>query len=197
MRGTQTASAAAPPAASRMSAKPRKRTTVNDHETARESAVVAEHLLSDPARIRAGLADVKHERAVDGVRVGRHDPPGDRVRPLGQLAIDPDRDLVGRRPGGAPVVDAPRLSVEDAHRAERCLDRLAEAQGHLRRRGFEHGVVGRRGRRQIGMGVCAGSHDEREQRRREHRTSHAPCDMVSPGCDRSSFAWFGAPGRRM
>src|SRR4029453_18960226 len=101
----------------------------------------AEDLLARTAR--RSLLDVEYEGAGDRVRVGRDDPPRDRVRPARELSVDLDGDRVLARPDDLARVDASASTVVDADRAERRLDRLVEAQRHGLRARSDDRVVAR------------------------------------------------------
>ena len=91
----------------------------------------AGELIEGDARARSALDDVEHERARDGIRIRRDDPPADRVGSGREVRREPDRDLAVERLGDVAVVDPLPVAVEHAQRAERDVDRLVELEGHL------------------------------------------------------------------
>ena len=98
--------------------------------------------------------DLEGEGAVDGMGVSRDDPPGDDIAPWTEVVGDVDGNGMAVAVGviGAALVDPLAAGVEHPHGAELDLDILAEM--HHRRAGRlrQHGVGGRVGGLEHGMG---------------------------------------------
>ncbi len=137
------------------------------------------------------LADGEREGAGDGVTVGRHHPPGDRVGPLGQLR--------GQRHAGrftaVPRVrrlaraQAAPLGVQDAEGVVEQTDRLREGQGEVAGGRLEDGSVlgigGTEGR-VSGCRSRAAEEEQDQQGDQQHQPLKSPSCVGSAGSARPS-----------
>ena len=125
------------PTASAIAANWSARTTANATDVTGPGSCPSSRSADGGGAARVAVADAEHEAAGDRVRVGGDDAVRRRV-----AAVAAARRAAGPRPrgwsppgwNGVALLDLRAVGVVDAHRAERDLDRLAEAEDDLRRR---------------------------------------------------------------
>ena len=135
----------------------------------RPRRALPEHLARDAGRLRAGSPDVEDPRALDRVRVLREDAPGGRVRAVGEIRLEADRDRLRRGQLDLARVHAVAAGVVDAQRSEGRLHGLVEDDDHPVRRLLDHGVVRGLGGDDLRVGGGVRGGGERCERRRETR----------------------------
>ena len=112
--------------------------------------------------------DGEDEPAVDGMAVGRDDPPGDDVGAVREAVVEVRRPPGGRRcpPAAVAAVHAVPPAVEHAHATEGDRHRLGELEGHRGGRFGDGLAVAGGGRQQLRVGSgrrCTGERKDQDE----------------------------------
>jgi hypothetical protein len=135
---------------------------------------------------RARRADGEQQRAADGMAVGGHHAPTQHVG----AAVEPCRRVDGDRAAVDAEVREPERRAVGPHQCQ--LERrngFVEGQGKMVRGLRQHGIVGRVGKDQRGMGKGCGRHRQPQQegeKQAAQRAHHGFGSSLMPGAGVSS-----------